>query len=100
MHWMCFPIVRCSPAIENVGGHEIFTLDGEALTWQANGSSIIYQGTSDQRPNILPKVTFMLDGKEATAEDIKNAQGTVTMDVSFLMAEKYAASRAERHAHR
>ena len=29
--------------IENVGGHEIFTLDGEALTWQANGSSIIYQ---------------------------------------------------------
>lgn len=29
----------------------------------------------------------MLDGKEATAEDIKNAQGTVTMDVSFLMAE-------------
>ena len=74
-------------AIENVGGHEIFTLDDEALTWQANGSSIIYQGTSDKRPNILPKVTFMLDGKEATAEDIKNAQGTVTMDVSFLMAE-------------
>ena len=29
----------------------------------------------------------MLDGKEATAADIKNAQGTVTMDVSFLMAE-------------
>lgn len=25
-------------AIENVGGHEIFTLDGEALIWQANGS--------------------------------------------------------------
>lgn len=30
-------------AIENVGGHEIFTLDGEALTWQANGSNIIYR---------------------------------------------------------
>ena len=74
-------------AIENVGGHETFTLDGETLTWQADGSSIIYQGTSDKRPDVLPQVTFTLDGKEATAEDIKNAQGVVTMDVSFLMAE-------------
>ena len=74
-------------AIENVGGHETFTLDGETLTWQADGSSIIYQGTSDKRPGVLPQVTFTLDGKEATAEDIKNAQGVVTMDVSFLMAE-------------
>ena len=74
-------------AIENVGGHETFTLDGETLTWQADGSSIISQGTSDKRPDVLPQVTFTLDGKEATAEDIKNAQGVVTMDVSFLMAE-------------
>lgn len=73
--------------IENVGGHESYTLDGEALTWQAEGSSIIYQGTSDKRPDVLPQITFTLDGKDATAEDIKNSQGTVTMDVSFLMSE-------------
>ena len=73
--------------IENVGGHETFILDGETLTWQANGSSIIYQGTSDKRPDVLPTVSFTLDGKEATAEEIKNAQGVVTMDVSFMMAE-------------
>ena len=24
--------------IENVSGHETFTLDGETLTWQADGS--------------------------------------------------------------
>ena len=73
--------------IENVSGHETFTLDGETLTWQADGNSIIYQGTSDKRPDVLPQVTFTLDGKEATAEEIKNGQGTVTMDVSFMMSE-------------
>lgn len=73
--------------IENVGGHETFTLDGETLTWQADGSSIIYQGTSDKRPDILPQVSLTLDGKDATAEEIKNSQGVVTMDVSFMMAE-------------
>ena len=73
--------------IENVSGHETFTLDGETLTWQADGSSIIYQGTSDKRPDVLPHVSFTLDGESATAEEIKNGQGVVTMDVSFMMAE-------------
>lgn len=50
---------------------------------QADGNSIIYQGTSDKNPDIVPHVTFTLDGKDATAEEIKNAQGVVTMDVSF-----------------
>lgn len=71
--------------IVNVSGHETFTMDGEALTWQADGGSIIYQGTSDKNPDIVPHVTFTLDGKDATAEEIKNAQGVVTMDVSFTM---------------
>ena len=73
--------------IENVSGHETFTLDGETLTWQADGNSIIYQGTSDKRPDVLPQVTFTLDGKEASAEEIKNGQGTMTMDVSFMTSE-------------
>ena len=73
--------------IENVSGHETFTLDGETLTWQADGSSIIYQGTSDKRPDVLPHVSFTLNGESATAEEIKNGQGVVTMDVSFMVAE-------------
>ena len=71
--------------IVNVSGHETFTMDGEALTWQTDGGSIIYQGTSDKLPDIVPHVAFTLDGKDATAEEIKNAQGVVTMDVSFTM---------------
>ena len=73
--------------IENVSGHETFTLDGETLTWQADGSNIIYQGTSDKRPDVLPHISFTLNGESATAEEIKNGQGVVTMDVSFMVAE-------------
>ena len=57
--------------IENVSGHETFTLDGETLTWQADGSSIIYQGTSDKRPDILPHVSFTLNGCEYCYEASK-----------------------------
>ena len=58
------------------------------VTWQADGSSIIYQGTSDKRPDVLlPHVSFTPNGESATAEEIKNGQGVVTMDVSFMVAE-------------
>ena len=60
--------------IENVSGHETFTLDGETLIWQADGSSIIYQGTSDKALNVTPVVRMTLDGKEVTAADVKNAR--------------------------
>ena len=40
--------------IQNVGGKETFTLDGETLTWKANGKDIAYQGTSDKTPALLP----------------------------------------------
>ena len=33
--------------IQNVGGNEAFTLEGETLTWKADGKNVIYQGTSD-----------------------------------------------------
>ena len=49
-------------AIQNVGGKETFTLDGETLTWQAQGKDITYEGTSDKTPAILPVVTLTLDG--------------------------------------
>ena len=34
--------------IKNVKGDETFTQDGEKLTWQADGSDIYYQGTTDK----------------------------------------------------
>lgn len=70
-------------AIENVGGKESFSIDGEVLTWQADGKDIVYQGTSDQKPAVLPTVTLTLDGKPVTAEELKNGVGEAVMTVSW-----------------
>ncbi|MFR2150953.1 MAG: hypothetical protein ACLS7Z_10835 [Christensenellales bacterium] len=69
---------------ENVSGHETFTLDGETLTiaGRRQASSI---RASDKRRTFF-RVSFTLNGN-ATAEEIKNSQGVVTMDVSFMVAE-------------
>lgn len=42
-------------ALENVGGTEKFTQSGETVTWNADGNSIIYQGTSDKALNVTPR---------------------------------------------
>ena len=78
-------------AIQNVGGKEAFALDGETLTWQAQGKDIIYQGTSDKVPAILPVVTLTLDGEEVTADALKNKTGDVVLTVSYQTQEQLPA---------
>lgn len=72
--------------VENVGGQEHFTREGEALIWQADGQSIVYQGTADKPPYATPVVRMTLNGEEATAEDVKNGEGELTIEVSYAMS--------------
>ena len=74
-------------AIQNVGGDEGFTLDGETLTWQANGKDITYQGTSDKAPALLPVVTLTLDGEAASFADLKDKSGDAVLTVSYQQRE-------------
>ena len=69
--------------IENMSGDETFTRDGDALIWQAKGNDIIYQGTSDQTPAILPAVTLTLNGESVTAAELKNKTGEATLTVAY-----------------
>ena len=72
--------------IQNVGGNETFTLEGEALTWKADGKSVIYQGTSDKVPAVLPVVTLTLDGEEISAVDLKEKTGEAVLTVTYRTA--------------
>ena len=78
-------------AIQNVGGKEAFTLDGETLTWQAQGKDITYEGTSDKTPAILPVVTLTLDGEAITAEALKNKAGDAVLTVAYQTNEPLPA---------
>lgn len=69
--------------IQNVGGKETFTLDGETLIWQANGKDIAYQGTSDKTPALLPMVTLTLDGADVSFADLKDKTGDAVLTVTY-----------------
>ena len=70
-------------AIHNVGGNETFTLEGETLTWKADGKNVIYQGTSEKAPVMLPVVTLTLDGEEISAADLKEKTGEAVLTVTY-----------------
>ncbi|MBQ8161048.1 MAG: hypothetical protein IJ083_09875 [Clostridia bacterium] len=78
-------------AIQNVGGKEVFTLDGEALTWQAQGKDITYEGTSDKAPAILPVVTLTVDGEEIAANSLKDKTGEAVLTVAYQTNEPLPA---------
>ena len=69
--------------IENMSGSETFTRDGDALIWKAQGNDIIYQGTSDQVPAILPVVSLTLDGETVTAAELKDRTGEAVLSVTY-----------------
>ena len=70
--------------IENVGGDETFTTDASGnIVWAANGSQIVYQGTADKDLPVSLAVSYTLDGKAVTAEQIAGATGKVTMRFDF-----------------
>ena len=73
--------------IRNVGGDEAFTLDGETLTWKADGGDITYQGTSDKAPAVLPVVSLTLDGQEISCADLKDRTGEAVLTVSYQQQE-------------
>ncbi len=69
--------------IQNVSEKEAFTLEGETQTWKANGKDVIYQGTSDKTPAVLPVVTLTLDGEEISAADLKEKTGEAVLTVTY-----------------
>ena len=77
--------------IVNAGGKESFTLDGETLTWQAGGKDIIYRGTSDRQPAVIPAVRLTLDGEEVSAAELKTKAGEAELTVSYLSSSELPA---------
>ena len=72
--------------IQNVGGNETFTLEGETLIWKADGKNVTYQGTSDKTPAVLPSVILTLDGEEISAADLKEKNGEAVLTVTYRTA--------------
>lgn len=75
--------------IENVKGDEEFSQDGDKLQWKADGNDIYYQGTTNAEAPVSQKVTYNLDGKEISPEDLAGKSGKVTIHFDYTNNTSY-----------
>ena len=69
--------------IVNVEGSEGYTGSGSSLAWDAQGNDIYYKGTTSENPPISIKVTYQLDGKTVSADEIAGKSGRVTIRFDY-----------------
>lgn len=78
--------------ITNVKGDETYTVRGDELLWNADGSDIYYQGTTDKELPIDMSITYFLDGKEIPAEELAGKSGNVKIRFDYKNNATYDAS--------
>ena len=83
--------------ITNVLGDEKFTQSGSDITWQADGNDIYYQGSSAQVTPVEVKLTYYLNDKEVSPEEIAGKDGRVKIrfDYTNHTSEKVKVGQKE-----
>ena len=70
--------------IKNVKGDETFeTESNNNVSWKSEGNDIYYQGTTDKELPVDVKVSYKLDGKSISPEDLKGKSGKVEIQFSY-----------------
>ncbi len=70
--------------IKNKEGDEEYTLSEDGtIIWQNKGSDIKYRGKTDKELPITVKVTYYLEGKQVTAEEIAGKAGNVKIRFDY-----------------
>ena len=53
------------------------------MLWESDGKDIYYQGTTDEELPVEVKVSYKLDGKEITPEELKGKDGKVEITFDY-----------------
>lgn len=69
--------------IENVKGDETFTSNSDETIWNADGADIYYQGTAEKELPVDVEITYSLDGKEISANDLAGKSGKVKIRFDY-----------------
>lgn len=70
---------------ENVKGEESFTEGkGNEKLWDAKGQDIYYQGVIDKEPPVKVSITYLLDGKKVSPEELAGKSGKVTIRFDYV----------------
>ena len=73
--------------VENVKGNESFILSGGSRVWDAQGNDIYTQGTTDQVLPVDMAVSYTLDGKAVSPEELAGKSGRVTIRFDYANRE-------------
>lgn len=74
--------------IENVKGDETFEQKGSALSWNAAGRDIYYQGKTTKEAPVTEQLTYYLNGKKIDPDDLAGKSGKVTIRFDYTNHEK------------
>ena len=70
--------------IKNVKGDESYVMDSDNMrVWNADGADIYYQGTISKELPVDLKVSYKLDGKAVSAEEIAGKSGKATIRFDY-----------------
>lgn len=75
--------------IKNTNGEETFSQNGEAIIWNSNGKDIYYQGESKENLPIDMKISYKLDDKDISSDEIIGKSGKVTINIQYTNNEKH-----------
>lgn len=74
--------------IENVKSDASFTVGANnTIVWDAKGEDIYYQGETDKKLPVDVKITYLLDGKEMSPDEIAGKSGKVTIRFDYINNE-------------
>ncbi|MCM1133659.1 MAG: hypothetical protein NC340_09345 [Ruminococcus flavefaciens] len=69
--------------IENVKGDESFTVNSDELVWEAGGQDIYYQGISENELPVGISISYELDGRSISPENLAGKSGKVKIRVDY-----------------
>ena len=69
--------------IKNVKGDETYSENNGKLVWQGDKKDICYQGTTTKKIPVGMKVTYELDGKKVSADDLEGKSGHLKIHYEY-----------------
>lgn len=77
--------------ILNINGDETYSIDGNKLTWKANGNDIYYQGKTDKELPISVSASYSLDGNDMNVSDMLGKSGHVVIKLKYTNSDKHVS---------
>ncbi|MEG1779411.1 MAG: hypothetical protein RR263_04855, partial [Oscillospiraceae bacterium] len=75
--------------IQNIKGNEKPKRSDDTLTWQLTGNDVYYQGKSNKALPLEVSISYYLDGKKMTPQEIAGKSGKMEMHLSFHNTTSY-----------